>query len=189
MPKRAAAILYFLTAVATFGAGLDSFGSMHALTSTINARWLASFAIIDFAAPTIFLLASISAASISEKSTASPWMTATTISIGLILVVVHYGLGWRQFAEVTAVLLSAVFILSSPVRQASTTAGVGTAFYTVFQGEALIINLQNYWTFGGSARHLLGTIIPPILVVSSLVVALTSHIKTRASIARAHLDV
>lgn len=187
MVKRLAAVLYFLTAVATLGVGLASFSSTHAVISAIIARWFVSYVVLDFAAPTIFLLAGF-AASINDKSKASPWITAATTLIGLMLFCFHYGLGWRPFSGAAGALLSVVFILSSSVRQASTIAGIGTVIYAVFQGEELILNLQRYWTFGGSPQDLLATIMPPILVMSSLVMAVTSHIKTQASIARVHLD-
>jgi hypothetical protein len=115
---------------------LANFNSTHAAISAINARWLVSFAILDFAVPTIFLLAAISA-SINGNSKASPWITAATTLIGLMLFSFHYGLGWRPFSEVAGALLSVAFILSSSVRQASTIAGTGTVIYAVVQGEAL----------------------------------------------------
>jgi hypothetical protein len=187
MLKRLEAILYFLTAVATLSVALASFNLTHAVTSAINARWLVSFAILDFAVPTIFLLAGMSAF-INDKSKASLWITAATTLIGLMLFSFDYGLGWRPFSEAAGSLLSVVFILSSSARQASTIAAIGAVIYAVVQGEALILNLQSYWKFGASPQHLLATITPPILVLSSLVMAVASHIKTQASIARVHLD-
>jgi hypothetical protein len=187
MTKRLAAVLYFLTAVATLSVGLASFDSRRVWVSAIHVRWLASLAILDFAVPTIFLLAAISASWVNDKSRAARWITAAITLVGLMLFSFYYGLGWRPFLEAAGPLVSFVFILSSSVRQASTIAGIGTVIYAVVEGQELILNLQNYWEFGASPQHLVATIMPPILVMSSLALAVTSHIKAQARIARIHL--
>jgi hypothetical protein len=188
MVNRLAATLYFLTALATLNAGLVSFNFLYSVISPINHRWLASYVILVFAAPTVFLLAGISAFGTNNKSMASRWITAAALLIVLMLICAHYGLGWRLFSKATGALLSIVFILGSSVRQASTIAGIGTVVYAVLQGPDLISNLQMYWAFGGSRQHLLATIMTPILVTASLVMAVLSHVKTRATISRFHLD-
>jgi Na+/H+ antiporter NhaB len=99
---------------------------------------------------------------------------------------VYYGLGWRPFLEAAGLLVSFVLILSSSVRQASTIAGIGTVMYAVVEGQELILNLQSYWEFGASPQHLVATITPPILVMSSLTMAVMSRIKVQAKIARVH---
>jgi hypothetical protein len=184
MVNRLAATLYFLTTFATLSVGLAHFTSMHAIISPIHVRWLASTAIVDFAVPTIFLLAGISASWINDESKTPRWVTAATTLIGLMLIFFHYGLGWRPFSAAAGPLLSVVFILGSSVRQASTIAGIGAVGYAVLQGPDLVLNLQSYWEFGETFQQLVATTAPPILVTASLVVAIYSHFRIRAKISR-----
>jgi hypothetical protein len=184
MVNRLAAMLYFLTTLATLCVGLASFTSMYAKISPIHARWLAYLAILDFAVPTIFLVAGISASWINDKSKASRWIIAAITLIGLTLIFFHHALGWRPFSEAAGVLLSVVFILGSPERRASTIAGIGAVGYAVLQGPDLVLNLQSYWEFGETFQHLVATTAPPILVTASLVVAIYSHFRIRAKISR-----
>ena len=171
MAQRLAAILYLLTALATLNAGLASFKSVSALFSTINLRWLPSFAIIDFAVPTIFLLAGLSAVWPNRASTMSRWITASAVFILLVDLCVRHGLGWKAFSEAAGVLISAVFVTGSLAKHASAIAGTGVLLYAVALGQDLILRLQFYWAFGGSYRHLLATLSPPVLVAASLIVA------------------
>jgi uncharacterized membrane protein YozB (DUF420 family) len=142
MAKRLTGILYSLTALATLIVGLASFDSMCAALSPINQRWLASIAVIDFATPTVFLLAGISAIWTSDKSRAPRWICAAGVLIVLMLVFVHHGVRWRLFLEAAGALISLVFILGSLVRQASTIAGIGIAVYALLQAHSSIETLR-----------------------------------------------
>jgi hypothetical protein len=179
MPKRFSAILYFLTALATLNVGLTDFDFMHSIISPKHWRALAPIAILDFGAPTIFLLASITVFRTSGKSKAARWITSATVSIGLMLLFAHHRLGWRPFSVTAGTLISAAFILGSLVGEASLIAGWGTVFYAVLQGPDLVLQLHYYWAGGGSFQHLLMIFIPPALVTASLAMAAYTHVGTR----------
>jgi hypothetical protein len=188
MAKRVAAILYLFTALATLDAGLASFRFLYAALSPIHVRWTASFAVIYFAAPITFFLAGVSALWKDEESKASKWITAGVVLFGLSLFFLHQGSGWRSLAEAAGALLSAVFILGSLVKQSSNIAVIATIIYAASHGDELVLRLRFYWAFGGSIQNLLATITTPILVLVSLVIAVTLHVKSRSRNARVHLD-
>jgi hypothetical protein len=179
MAKPLAATLYFLTVIATLIVGLVSFNSVYTIIRPVSVRSLASFVILDFAAPTIFLLASLTVFCTSDKSRTARWITAAAVLVGLIPVFIHYQLGWRPFLEAAGALISAVFVIGSLVKEASIVAGLGTVIYAVVQGPDLILQLHFYWAFGGSVRHLVMILIAPALVAASLVVAVYSYIRCR----------
>jgi hypothetical protein len=120
----------------------------------------------------------------STKSRAARWITAAAVLTGLMLVFIHYRLGWRPFSEAAGPLISAVFIVGSLARQASIIVIWGTVFYAVLQGPSLVSQLQVYWALGGSLQHLLMMTMPPALVAASLVMAVYSHIDTRHIVTR-----
>jgi hypothetical protein len=177
MAKPVAAILYLLTALATLVVGLASFNSIYAITSPTNLRWLPTVAFVDFAVPTVFLLASISVVSTNHKSLVPQSITAGAILLLSMLVFGHDALGWKSFAYAAGNLISAVFIIGALARRVSTIAGIGAALYAVVEGYRLMLNLQLYWAFGGSFQHLLVTVMPPVLVTASLGLAIYSHFK------------
>jgi len=76
-------------------------------------------------------------------------------------------------------LISAVFVVGSLVKEASVIVGLAMVIYAFVQGPDLVSHLQQYWAFGGSAQHLLAIIVPPALVVASLLVAAYSYIGIR----------
>jgi hypothetical protein len=182
MAKRLAGTLYFLTAIATFNVGLASFNSTYAITFPSHFWWLASFAILDFAAPMVFFLAGISAFCTSDKLKTPVWISASAVFSVLTLGFFHLRLGWKLFLEAAGPLLSVVFILGWSATMASKTAWIGTAIYALVQGEELILDLLRYWAFGDSVQYLLVTIAAPILVTVSLIVAICSHIRARKRI-------
>jgi len=184
MLKRLAAILYFVTAVATLDIRLADFDFVHGMSSHLRFKWVASVAIIHFAAPTLFLLASVSALRRSDKSRAPKWITAIAVLMVLGLVFVHYGLGWRSYLEAAGTLVSFVLILGSSVSRASTIAVIGAVMYSVIEVPNLITSLEMYWDFGGSFQHFIAKIVPPVLVIASLGMAILSHFSTRARIVR-----
>ncbi len=184
MAKHLIATLYSFTALATLIVGLTNFDSMCAVVSPINQDWLASFAVLDFAVPTVFFLASISAIWTNDKTRAPRWICAAGVLILLLLVFIHHGLKWRIFLEATGALISVVFVLGSSVRQASTMVGIGAVIYSIVQGPELVLSFQRYWAFGDTLLHLLVTTMPPLLVTASTVVAIYSHLKIRARITR-----
>ena len=184
MAKRLIAILYSFTALATLIVGLTSFDSMCAVLSPINQGRLVSFAVLDFAVPTVFLLAGISAIWTNDKSRAPRWICAAGVLIFLLVVFIHHGLRWRIFLEATGALISVVFILGSSVRQASTMVGLGAVIYAIFQGPDLVLSFHRYWAFGDTLLHLLGTTMPPLLVTASIAVAIYSHLRIRAKMTR-----
>jgi hypothetical protein len=189
MTKRVAAILYLLTALATLNAGLASFSSIYAALSPINAhRWAASFAVIEFASPTIFFLAGVSAFWKDEESKASKWIAAGVVLLGLAIFFLHQGFSWRSLAEGAGALVSGVFILSSLVKHSSRIVLIGTVIYAVAQGLEMVLSLRMYWAFGGSIQNLLATITTPILVLASLAMAVTLYGKSRARDAQVQLD-
>ena len=179
MVKPLAAILYFLTALATLNVGLVDFNSMYSTLRPINFRALASIAILDFGVPTIFFLASITVFWTSDKSRAARWITAATVLTGLMLVFIHHRLGWRLFSEAAGTLISAIFIVGSLAREASRIVILGTVFYAVLQGPFLVLQLRFYWAFGGSLQHLLMIIMSPALVATSFLMATSSYFETR----------
>jgi hypothetical protein len=73
-------------------------------------------------------------------------------------------------------------------KQSSKIAVIGAVIYAASQGDGLFLRLHSYWAFGGSIQNLLGTVAAPILVLASLVVAVTLHIKSRSRNAQVHLD-
>src|SRR4029077_7446615 len=179
MVKPLAATLYFLTAIGTLTVGLAGFNSVYTIIRSGSVRSFASFAILDFAVPSFFLLASLTVFCTSDKSRAARWITAAAVLVGLTLVFIHYRLGWRPFLGAAGALISAVFVIGSLVEEASIVAGLGMVIYAVVQGLDLILQLHFYWEFGGSVRHLLMILIAPVLVAASLVVAVYSYIGTR----------
>lgn len=184
MARRLTGILYSLTALATLIVGLASFDSICAVLSPINQRGLGSIAVIDFATPTIFFLAGISAIWTSDKSRAPRWICAAGVLIVLMLIFVHYGVRWRLFLQAAGALISLVFVLGSLVRQASTIAGMGVAAYALLQGPYFILDLERDWAFGQTLQRLLARTMPPFLVAASLVLAIYSHSRIRAKIPR-----
>jgi len=185
MLKRLTAVLYFVTAVATLDIRLADFDFVHAMSLHLRFKWVAFVAIIHFAAPTLFLLASVSALRRSDESKAPKWITAIAMLMVLALVFVHFGLGWRSYSEAAGTLVSFVLIVGSSVSRASTIAVIGAATYLVIEVPLLITSLEMYWDFGGSIEHFVAKIIPPIFVLASLVIAITSHFITRERIALA----
>src|SRR5579859_3751851 len=142
MAKSVAAILYSLTALATLMVSLESFGSIHATIAPVNFRWLPSFAVIDFAVPAVFFLASISAVWASDKLRVARWVTVAAVLVLLMLVFGHDALGWKLFLEAAGELVSAVFVIGALAGQASTIAGIGVALYAVVQSQYSILSLQ-----------------------------------------------
>jgi hypothetical protein len=179
MAQRLAAILFVLTAFAAYYIGLASFSATAAGLSPINFHWLPIFSNIYFAAPTVFLLAGISAIWPNRESAAPRWITALMVFVVLMHVFIHRGLGWKPFLETAGTLVSIVFVLGLLARHASTIAGMGIVLYAVVLSQDSIVRLQFYWAFGGSYLRLLATVSPPILVTASLVVAISLHFKTQ----------
>jgi hypothetical protein len=178
MAKPLTATLYFSTAIATLIGGLANFNSVYAIIGPHGVQSFASFAILDFAVPTIFLLASTTVFWTNEKSRAA-WITAAAVLVGLALVFIQYRLGWKPFLGAAGTLISAVFVVGSLVKEASVIVGLAMVIYAFVQGPDLVSHLQQYWAFGGSAQHLLAIIVPPALVVASLLVAAYSYIGIR----------
>jgi hypothetical protein len=179
MARHLAATLYFLTAIATLIAGLASFNYVYAIIRPVSVRSLASFAILDFAVPTIFLLASFTIVWTSNKSTTARWITAAPVFVGLVLVFIQYRIGWKPFLGAAGTLISAVFVVGSLVKEASVIAGLAIVIYAVVQGPDLISHLHQYWAFGGSVQHLFVMIVPPALVAASFLVAAYSYLGIR----------
>lgn len=187
MTKRVAAILYLLTALSTLYAGLASF-RVYAAFYPMYAHWADWLAVYYFAAPAVFFLAGTSAFGKDKQLRTSKWFTAGVVLLALTLFFIHKGFGWRLWAAAGGVLLSVIVILSSFVKQSSRIAVIGTLIYAVSQGGELVPRLQMYWAFGGSMRHLLVMIGTPILVLASLVMAVTLHVKSQARNTQAQLD-
>jgi hypothetical protein len=187
MSKLVAAILYLVTALSTSYAGQATF-RIYTAFSPMYARWADWLAVFYFAAPAIFFLAGTSALWKDKELGRSKWITVGVVLLGLTLFFLRQGFGWRLLAEAGGALISAIFLLSSLVKQSSRIALIGTVIYAASQGRDLVPRLQMYWALGGSLQHLLATISAPILVLASLVMAVMLHAKSRARKTRVHLD-
>jgi hypothetical protein len=179
MVKPFAAIIYFLTALATLKVGLADFNFMYSIIPPNNWRALAAQTFLDLAVSAIFLLASISVVRTSDRSTVARCIASAAVLVALMLVFIHHRLAWRPFLQAAGTLISAVFIIGSLVREASIIAGLGAVFYAILQGDSLIFQLHKYWAFGGSVQHLLMILMAPAVVVASLLTATYSHIRAR----------
>lgn len=179
MLKRLSSILYFVTAVATLDAGLASFNFARRVLFPTGLKWLASLAILHFAAPALFLLASLAVLRTDNRSRLPNWITAAATLAALMLIFVHSGLGWRSYLEAAGALVSLVLIVGSLASRASTIALIGVVTYSLVEVHLLITSLEMYWDFGGSVQHFVAKIIPPVLVLVTLVMAGASHFITR----------
>ncbi len=185
MLKRLSSILYFVTAVATLDAGLASFNFAHRMLISFGFKWDATAAIVYFAAPALFLLASLAALRKDNTSGFPKWISAAVTLAALVLVFVHAGLGWQAYLEAAGTLGSLVLISGSLVGRASTMAVMGAVTYTVVEARMLITSLRLYWDFGGSIQHFVAKIVPPLMVLASLVMAIAAHFIVRQEIALA----
>lgn len=179
MLKRLSSILYFVTAVATLDAGLASLNFARSVLFPTGFKWLASLAILHFAAPALFLLASLAVLRTDNRSRLPKWITAAATLAALMLICVHYGLRWRTYLEAAGALASLVLIVGSLASRASTIALVAVVTYCLVEVDLLITSLEMFWDFGGSVQHFFAKIIPPVLVLACLVIATASHFITR----------
>src|ERR1700684_3277276 len=130
---RLSSILYFVTAVATLDAGLASFSYVRRVLLAFGFKWSASAAIVYFAAPALFLLASLAALRRDNTSRFPKWISAAVTLAALVLVFIHAGLGWEAYSEAAGALGSLVLISGSLVSRASTLALMGAVTYFVVE--------------------------------------------------------
>jgi hypothetical protein len=179
MLKRLSSILYFVTAVATLDAGLTSFNNMRIMLTSFGFKWSASASTIYFAAPALFLLASLEALKRDNTSRFPKWISAAVTLAAAGLMFAYAGLGWEAYLEAAGALGSLVLISGSLVSRASAMAAIGAITYFVVEAPLLIPWLKLYWYFGGSVQHFIAKIVPPIFVLASLAMAVVSHFIAR----------
>jgi hypothetical protein len=168
------ATIYLLTSIATAFAGWQIFAlDWHFST---HVRVLVYSAILEFAAPTCFLLAGISSLCAKEQSGRARWITAAVVVI-LSVPLIRHEHGWRLFAEVVGPLVSVVFILDSLARPS---AMVITAIATYAMAQfGDIFPWVETWTSGRPIPLLVAQLITSFLVVTSLIWAIASMLATR----------
>lgn len=174
-------MLYLLTSLATLSTGLSFFARDYAaLTERIRSdiRIPVSAAILDFAAPALFLLAGALSFCTKKESNWGRWITAAAVLI-MLAPLLHREHGWKLFVETAGPLVSAVFILDSMVRWPSSIAIIASVICGITQCQMMIYGIQTYWDFGGSISTLLADITPLSLVTASLITAIACHLLMR----------
>jgi hypothetical protein len=182
MMKRLPATIYLLTSIATAFAGWQIFAlDWHFST---HVRVLVYSAILDFAAPTCFLLAGISSLCAKEQSSRARWITAAVVVI-LSVPLIRHEQGWRLFAEVVGPLVSVVFILDSLARPSAMVV-IAIASYGLTQGGD-VFPWADTWKSGGPLPLLAVQLLTSVLVVASLASAIACMPAKRKSVKTANV--
>jgi hypothetical protein len=181
--RRLPGVLYLLTSLATLSTGLTFFAEDYAaLTGAIKSRIRvpASLAILDFAAPALFLLASALSFWTKKESNRGRWITVAAVLI-MLAPLIHGEHGWKLFVETAGPLVCAVLILDSMMRWPSAIAMIASVMCGITQGQMMIYGIERYWDFGGSISTFLVEITPLSLVTASLIAAIAHHLAMRKS--------
>jgi len=179
--RRMPGVIHLLTSLATLFTGFTFFAGDYALSTRgtrTNIRELAAFAILNFAAPAVFLLASALSFWPKKQSNRGRWITAASVLIMLAPLIVREH-GWKLYIQTTGSLVSAVFVLDSLMRWPSAIAMIATVICGLTQGQMMIYGIERYWDFGGTISTLLVEITPPFLVTASLITAIACHLAMR----------
>ena len=180
MLNRLAAILYFLTALATLNIGLALFNFLYRIPIPINFRFFVFDGIRDFVIPAIFFLASMSVVWEDEKLRAPVWITFGVAFLSLMMILIPRQHGWRLFLETAGPILSIILIVGFSVRRGSTIAGIGAVIYAIIHGPELARFVDDYFsprTAGYSFHSFLAQVIPAGLATASLAIAIILSFK------------
>ena len=172
--KKQSPVLYLLTALATLFAGAAFFA--HDYAAPFRSYYIGSvyLAILNFAAPVFFTLASASSFWTKGESNRARWVTIVAVII-ILVPLIHFAHGWKLYADTAGGLICLVFVQDLLARRSSAIAISAAATYGITQGVSLYFWLLDYWDVGGSIAHLLAEITPLFLVTASLVAAITPH--------------
>jgi hypothetical protein len=174
MMRKQSPVLYLITALATLFAGTAFFTNDYAAPFRRYYIGSVSLAILNFAAPVFFILASASSIWTKGESNRARWVTIGAVLI-IFVPLIHFDHGWKPYAGAVGGLICLVYVHDSLVRRSSAIAISAAATYGITQGVSLYFWLLNYWDFGGSIANLLAEITPLFLVTVSLLAAITSH--------------
>jgi hypothetical protein len=122
-------VLYLLTSLATLCTGFIFFAEDYApLTGALRSdvRIPVSLAILYFAAPAVFLLASALSFWTKKQSNRGRWITMVAVLV-MLTPLIQREHGWKLFIETAGPLVSAVFVLDSMVRSPSAIAMMASA--------------------------------------------------------------
>jgi hypothetical protein len=174
--RRLPSTIYFLASLATAFAGLQIFALDWRFGT--NVRALAYSAIFAFAAPTCFLLASISSLCAKEQSSRARWIAAAAVLV-LSAPLIRHEHGWRLFAGVAGPLVSTVFIIAS-LASPSAMVVIAIAVYGLAQGGD-VFPWVDTWKSGGPLPMLAVQLLTSLLVGAALLSAIACMLATRKS--------